>query len=86
MSDEYESDKFESRAALAAKVEWEGGVMEALDYGIKTEDMPEGDAELTEAWSKLEAAFKAVQPLADAMEKLLEAAADSGDDYEGVES
>ena len=66
------SDRFESRAALAGKIEWEGGLMESLDYGITTEMMPEGDAELTEAWSKLEAAYRAVEPLAEVVEKLLE--------------
>jgi len=65
------SDRFENRAALAGKIEWEGGLMEALDYGIKTEDMPEGDTELIEAWSKLEAAYRAVEPLAEAVDKLL---------------
>ena len=65
------TDRFVSRAALAGKIEWEGGLMEALDYGITTEMMPEGDAELTEAWAKLEAAFKETSKLADAVEKLL---------------
>lgn len=65
------SDRFKSRADLAGKIEWEGGLMDALDYGITTDMMPEDDAELAEAWAKLEAAFKAVQPLAEAVEKLL---------------
>jgi hypothetical protein len=66
------SDRFSSREHLAAKIEWEGGILEAVDYGIKTEDMPEGDAELTEAWAKLEASFAETSKLADAVEKLLE--------------
>jgi len=70
------SDRFESRAALRGKIEWEGGILEAVDYGISTADMPEGDTELTAAWSKLEAAYRALTPLADAVEKLLE---DDGD-------
>jgi hypothetical protein len=65
------SDRFESRAALAGKIEWEGGLMDALDYGITTEMMPEGDAELTGAWSKLEASFKATAKLADVVQGLL---------------
>jgi hypothetical protein len=65
------SDRFEDRAALAGKIEWEGGLMESLDYGITTEMMPEGDAELTEAWSKLEAAYRETAKLADVVEKLL---------------
>lgn len=67
------SDRFEDREDLAAKIEWEGGLMEALDYGIKTEMMPEGDAELTEAWAKLEASFRETSRLADAVQELLDA-------------
>ncbi len=66
------SDRFGSREDLAAKIEWEGGLMEALDYGIKTEMMPEGDAELAEAWAKLEASFRETSKLADAVTELLE--------------
>jgi hypothetical protein len=65
------SDRFEDRAALAGKIEWEGGLMESLDYGITTEMMPEGDAELTEAWAKLEASYKETAKLAEAVGKLL---------------
>jgi hypothetical protein len=66
------SDRFSSREHLAAKIEWEGGLMEALDYGIKTEMMPEGDTELAEAWAKLEASFRETSKLGDAVEKLIE--------------
>lgn len=66
------SDRFEDREALAAKIEWEGGVLEALDYGITTEMMPEGDTELAGAWAKLEAAWKQLSPLADAIRKMLD--------------
>ena len=65
------SDRYESRAALAGKIEWEGGLMEALDYGITTGHMPEGDEELTAAWTALETAFRAIGPLARAVEDLL---------------
>lgn len=27
------SDRFEDRAAVRGKIEWEGGLMEAVDYG-----------------------------------------------------
>jgi hypothetical protein len=65
------SDRFEDREALAAKIEWEGGLMEALDYGIKTEMMPEGDTELEQAWAKLEASFRETSRLADAVAEML---------------
>jgi len=73
------SDRFSSREHLAAKIEWEGGVLEALDYGITTGDMPEGDAELAEAWGKLEAAWKQLSPLADAVTDLLEGGSGDGE-------
>lgn len=76
------SERFENRAALRGKIEWEGGIMEALEYGIKSADMPPGDEELDEAWGKLAAAYQALQPLADAVEKLLEDAARGRRDHE----
>ena len=74
------SDRFEDREALAAKVSWEGGILEALDYGITTEYMPEGDAELTEAWAKLEASFRETAKLADVVENLLPEPGEDDDD------
>lgn len=74
------SEKFADRAAVAEKVDWEGGITEALEYGIKAADMPEGDAELTAAWQALEDAFTALQPLAAAVGDLLEAARDEAPD------
>ena len=64
-------DRYESRSALAGKIEWEGGLMEELDYGIKADQMPEGDEALTAAWTALDAAFAAIRPLARAVEDLL---------------
>ena len=65
------SDRFESRDDLAAKIEWEGGILEALDYGIKIADMPEGDTELIEAWTKLQRSFETTRALVDALNELL---------------
>jgi hypothetical protein len=72
------SERFKSRADVAAKIGWEGGILEALEYGIKAADMPEGDEELAAAWQALEDAFNAVQPLAATVEELLEAAGEDG--------
>lgn len=77
------SDRFEDRAAVADKIEWEGGIMEALDYGLRTTDMPEGDDELIEAWDKLVTAYRQLAPFVDAVGKLLNGARTelgSGDD------
>jgi hypothetical protein len=62
--------KFETRAAVAGKIEWEGGIMEALDYGIRSGDMP--DDELRDAWDKLEKAHAAMAPLVAFVEDLLD--------------
>jgi|HubBroStandDraft_4_1064222.scaffolds.fasta_scaffold46822_3 hypothetical protein len=70
------TERFEDREALAAKIEWEGGLMESLDCGITTEMMPEGDTGLTEAWAKLEASFRETSRLADAVQELLDAEQD----------
>jgi hypothetical protein len=69
------SEPFKDRAAVAAKVEWEGGIIEALEYGIHVRDMPVGDTGLTAAWQALEDAFSALQPLAATVGDMLEAAA-----------
>ena len=75
------SERFKSRTDLRDKIDWEGGITDALDYGIKTEDMPEGDAELTEAWGKLEAAWRALAPLAEAVDNMLNDVADDENDW-----
>lgn len=67
---------YATRAEVRGKVEWEGGIMEALDYGIHAIDMPVGDEELIAAWTALENAHEALRPLAEAVERLLEAAPD----------
>lgn len=36
------------------KVEWEGGIDEALDYGLRASDLDGSDPELSEAWATLE--------------------------------
>lgn len=52
---------FENRQEVAGKIDWEGGILESLDYGLTEEDMPEGDTELREAWAELMAAFTYVR-------------------------
>jgi hypothetical protein len=70
------SGRFESRAALAGKIDWEGGIIEALDYGIKTADMPEGDTVLAAAWERLAAAHALMRLLTGDVERMLDAARD----------
>jgi hypothetical protein len=65
------TDQYPDRLAVANKVEWEGGLIDALGYGIHAKDMPEGDTGLTAAWTALENAWNAMQPLITAVEALL---------------
>lgn len=71
MSDK--TDRFESREELAAKIEWEGGLEAAFDYGIRSDYMPEGDEELTALWREAEDAFArfddALYPLRELLEE-----------------
>jgi hypothetical protein len=62
---------YATREEVRGKVEWEGGLTAALDYGLDTGDMPEGDTELREAWDKLATAYKALAPLSRAVDDLL---------------
>ena len=78
------SNRFGSREDLAAKIEWEGGILETVDYGIKAGDMPGGDTELTEAWAKLEASYGETSRLADAVQELLDARPLSPADTDGM--
>lgn len=49
------SDRFESREDLYAKVSWEGGVMESVNYGIRHHQLPwDTPREVVEAWERVE--------------------------------
>ncbi|MEV4575993.1 hypothetical protein AB0K16_22375 [Nonomuraea jabiensis] len=63
--------RFEDREALAGKIEWEGGMEMALDYGIDSQDLPEGDTELETVWIPMEEAWVAFREAADVVENLL---------------
>jgi hypothetical protein len=58
------------RIRLALKVEWEGGVLAALEYGIRATDIE--DAEIRVAWETVERAYRALTPLVDRLRILLE--------------
>lgn len=64
------TDRFESRAHLAAKIESEGGVLETVEYGVKAKEMP--DDELETLWADLDAKYAAVAPVAEKINELLE--------------
>lgn len=57
-------------ADFASKVAWEGGVMEALDYGLKPSDAPEGP--IRDAWTRLYQLWQQLDPIADEVSRLLD--------------
>jgi hypothetical protein len=62
---------------LAQKVQWEGGVLDALQYGIRADEID--DPDVSEAWRKLESLWAELESAAYAMELRLLAAAQAVD-------
>lgn len=76
---------FMTAPRFANKVEWEGGVIEALDYGLKHTHLNPDDpqaAELRAAWQQLEEAYKVVKPLVRKVDGIIEDLPDDEDDEE----
>lgn len=63
--------QYASRADLAAKVEWEGGLEGFLDYGFKAEEVPEGDVYLFTIAEEMLAARQAYRAVAVKFEMAL---------------
>jgi len=55
---------------LAAKVEWEGGIFEALSYGIRSTDIE--DEELADLWAELEDHWEAMQETFNKVQAILD--------------
>lgn len=58
------------RSRLAKKVAWEGGVLAALEYGVRAEQID--DAEISRAWEAVERAYGELTPLVDRVSSLLQ--------------
>jgi hypothetical protein len=54
---------------LARKVEWEGGILGALEYGIRHEEID--DPELAALWRRLETIYDQLRPCMRAANRLL---------------
>lgn len=67
------SDKFTPKQ-FAAKIEWEGGVVSALEYGLAAEDLADTEdaAPLKAAWANLEQIWDNFSPAMDKVDVLLE--------------
>lgn len=70
--------------SFAAKVDWEGGVIDALDYGLKADDLDPADERskpLREAWAEMERIYReAFAPAVSKVRDLLQEIEDGGDD------
>lgn len=62
-----------STARLAKKVDWEGGVEDAIRYGIRSTQI--ADPELAEQWRELERLYAEVEPRLRGLERRLREAA-----------
>lgn len=67
------TEKRYDRDLLAYKVRWEGGVMAALDYGLRSDDIR--DPDLRAAWQRLENLHAELRPLVRDFERRLGTAA-----------
>ena len=61
--------RWQTRAELAAKVEYEGGTFEALKYGIRSSDI--ADPEIAALWHDLEERYQALSPICWKIDSLL---------------
>jgi hypothetical protein len=60
---------------FASKVGWEGGVVDALDYGLHATDLnpgDEGSKPLREAWAALEDGYRDFRPLLERVSAIID--------------
>lgn len=60
---------FESREQVKEKVDWEGGLLAAMDLGITEDEMP--DPELREAWRKMRLCYLLGSDLCEDINRLI---------------
>jgi hypothetical protein len=63
------STKYATRDDVAAKVQWEGSLTDALEYGVSYDEMP--DDELGGAWVATERAYSEFSKAAEIVEDIL---------------
>lgn len=59
-----------SESDFVAKINWEGGIVGALEYGLKSSDLEPG--ELRDAWKELEKAWSKMQEPMDEVQSLID--------------
>jgi hypothetical protein len=75
------TDKPMSESAFAGKVEWEGGVTSALDYGLKPADAPEGP--IRDAWTRAYQLWQQLDPIISEINLLLDGVEHGDEDEDG---
>jgi hypothetical protein len=63
---------------FAGKVEWEGGVLDAWEYGLRADEIEEG-THLRILWRQLDELMAPLAPLVQSIERLLEEALEEDD-------
>ena len=67
--------EFMTAKDFAAKIEWEGGVSDALDYGLKHTALDPNDSEsadLRSKWKEIEDAWSEVDALQSELNRIIE--------------
>lgn len=72
MGQDMTNDRKMTPEEFAAKVEWEGGVTEALEYGLRENEMDDSDPAFQTAWAVLREQWDIVRPHIDKVEQILE--------------
>ena len=61
-----------SESEFAAKIEWEGGILAALEYGLRQDDLESPNCPLGERWHEAQRIFREkLQPAIAEIEELL---------------
>jgi hypothetical protein len=77
------ADEKMTAADFKAKVEWEGGIVEALDYGLKHTHLDgRAPAALYNAWKKLEELYAPLREQMRVVDELLDDLPDEDDDQD----
>lgn len=60
-----------NKQEIAAKIEWEGGIAGALEWGLKIDDISEDDPELRTAFAELYQRWRGFDQASDRFAALL---------------
>lgn len=64
---------------FAAKVQWEGGVLDALEYGLRSTHLDDSNPALKGGWMELETLWMNFEPLLVGVEVLIEQIGEADD-------